>query len=105
MRLGWHPVLRINTGGTFRPDPQATSRPLTSFAPQPGTRWRGTGTAFKRPQQGLRCTLLAYWEAGYSAPWPLLTDLPPEAGEASWYGLRAWIEQQFKCSKRAGWQR
>src|SRR5437870_153496 len=22
VRLGWHPFLRINTGGTFRPDPQ-----------------------------------------------------------------------------------
>jgi hypothetical protein len=37
VRLGWHPFLRINTGGTFRPDPQAGCRPLASFAPQPGT--------------------------------------------------------------------
>ena len=31
VRLGWHPFLRINTGGTFRPDPQATDRPLTQL--------------------------------------------------------------------------
>ena len=104
VRLGWHPFLRINSGGTFRPDPQATWRPLASFVPCPGTRWRGTGTAFKRPQRRLRCTLLACWEEGYTAPWLILTDLPPEASEAGWYGLRAWIEQQFKCIKRAGWQ-
>jgi hypothetical protein len=23
---------------------------------------------------------------------------------ACWYGLRAWIEQGFKITKRAGWQ-
>ena len=104
VRLGWHPFLRINHGGTFRPDPQAAYRPLLSFAPQPGTRWRGTGTAFKNPQRRLRCTLLACWEEGYTDPWLILTDLPPEASDAGWYGLRAWIEQGFKVTKRAGWQ-
>jgi hypothetical protein len=34
----------------------------------------------------------------------LLTDLPPEASTAGWYGLRASIEQGFKIPKRAGWQ-
>ena len=49
-------------------------------------------------------TLLACWEAGYKDPWLILTDLPPEASTACWYGLRAWIEQGFKITKRAGWQ-
>ena len=103
VRLGWHPFLRINSGGTFRPDPQATYRRVTSFVPQPGTRWRGTGTAFKSRQRRLRCTLLACWEEGYTDPWLILTDLPPTASEAGWYGLRAWIEQGFKSpSARAG---
>jgi hypothetical protein len=103
-RLGWHPFLRINTGGTFRPEPQATCRPLASFVPQPGTRWRGTGTAFKSPQRRLRCPLRACWDDGYQAPWLILTALPPAASDAGWYGLRAWIEPQFKGIKRAGWQ-
>jgi hypothetical protein len=103
-RVGWHPFLRINTGGTFRPDPQATYRPLRRFVPQPGTRWRGTGTAFKRPARRWRCTLLACWEEAYTDPWLILTDLPPEASAAGWYGLRAWIEPGFKVTKRAGWQ-
>ena len=34
----------------------------------------------------------------------MLTDLPPEASDAAWYGLRAWSEQDFKITKRAGWQ-
>ena len=34
----------------------------------------------------------------------ILTDLPPEASTACWYGVRAWIEQGCKITKRAGWQ-
>src|SRR5262249_3676043 len=101
-RLGWHPFLRINTGGSFRPTGAPCWRPLASFAPQPGTSWRGAGLAFTRNQ--VPCTLLARWEAGYKDPWLILTDLAPEASDAGWYGLRAWIEQGFKITKRAGWQ-
>jgi hypothetical protein len=104
VRLGWHPVLRINVGGTFRHAASARYQPLRSLVPQPGTQWVGAGTAFVGPRRRLNCTLLARWEAGYTDPWLLLTDLAPSAGEACWYGLRAWIEQGFKITKRAGWQ-
>jgi hypothetical protein len=40
----------------------------------------------------------------YKDPWLIMMDLPPEASTACWYGLRAWIEQGFKITKRAGWQ-
>ena len=104
VKLGWHPFLRINTGGTFRPAATRCFRPLQSFVPQPGTRWRGRGTALQKAGRQVECTLLALWEEGYKAPWLILTDLPPEASDAAWYGLRAWIEQGFKITKRAGWQ-
>jgi hypothetical protein len=103
-RLGWHPFLRINTGGTFRPQGQVRGVPLKTLGPQPGTTWQGTGIAFKGRHRQLHCTLLACWEAGYKDPWWLLTELPPEASTACWYGLRAWIEQGFKITKRAAWQ-
>ena len=48
VRLGWHPFLRINTGGSFRPTGAPCWRPLTTFAPRPGTSWRGAGIAFAR---------------------------------------------------------
>jgi hypothetical protein len=32
----------------------------------------------------------------------ILTDVPPEASDASWYGLRAGIEHGFMVTKRAG---
>jgi hypothetical protein len=104
VRLGWHPLLRINTGGTFRPATSAHYQPLQELVPQPGTQWVGAGTAFQGPRRRLNCTLLARWDAGYTDPWLLLTDLAPSAGEACWYGLRAWIEQGFKITKRGGWQ-
>ena len=104
VKLGWHPFLRINTGGTFRPTGTHCFRPLTTLVPQPGTRWQGRGTAFARKPRRLECTLLACWEEGYKDPWLILTDLAPEASDAGWYGMRAWIEQGFKLTKRAGWQ-
>src|SRR5713226_861834 len=103
-RLGWHPFLRINTGGTFRPKGQVRGVSLKTLVPEPGTTWQGTGIAFKGRHRQLHCTLLARWEAGDKDPWLILTDLPPEASTACWYGLRAWIEQGFKITKRAGWQ-
>src|SRR5512143_1497458 len=103
-RLGWHPFLRINTGGTFRPTGERQGVPLKTLVPQPGCQWSGTGVAFKGRQRRLRCTLLARWEAGYQDPWLIVTDLPPAVGDVAWYGLRAWIEQGFKRAKRGGWQ-
>jgi hypothetical protein len=104
VRNGWHPLLRINTGGTFRPAASGQSRPLRELVPHPGTQWVGSGTAFQGARRRLNCTLLARWDDGYKDPWLLLTDLAPSAGEACWYGLRAWIEQGFKITKRGGWQ-
>jgi hypothetical protein len=101
-QLGWHPFVRINTGGSFRPAGAACWRPLTTLVPRPGTSWRGTGIALTRKQ--VVCTLLGRWEQGYKDPWLILTDLSPEASDAGWYGLRAWIEQGFQIVKRAGWQ-
>jgi hypothetical protein len=84
VRLGWHPLLRINTGGTFRPAASARYRPLRSLVPQPHTHWAGSGTAFVGPRRRLNCTLLARWEEGYTDPWLLLTDLAPSVGAACW---------------------
>jgi hypothetical protein len=81
-----------------------TCRPPEDVGPEPGTTWQGTGIAFKGRHRQLDCTLLACWEAGYTDPWLIVTDLPPETSTACWYGLRAWIEQGFKITKRAGWQ-
>jgi hypothetical protein len=103
-RLGWHPFLRVNAGGTFRPDGWRHFQRLGDLAPKPDSRWQGTGTAFQGKASRLRCTLLAWRKAGCADVWLILTDLPPEVADAGWYGLRAWIEQGFKITKRGGWQ-
>jgi hypothetical protein len=102
-RLGWQPFLRVHTGGTFRPPGPVRGVSLKTLVPEPGTTWQGTGIAFKGRHRQLPCTLLACWEPGDKAPWLLLTDWPPAARTACWYGLRAWIAQGFKLTKRAGW--
>src|SRR2546428_2423652 len=103
VRLGWHPLLRINAGGTFRPHNHNRFLPLRSFAPQPGACWRGRGTAFVSSPCRLESTLLACWEEGHKEAWFLLTDLPPQSSPACWYGLRGRIEQSFQLAKPGGW--
>jgi Transposase DDE domain len=102
-RRGWHPFMRINVGGTFRPRGENGRRPLLSLVPAVGCQWQGRGEAFRDVSQRLRCTLLGRWDAGYADPWLVVTDLPAEQAAVCWYGLRAWIEQGFKRLKSGGW--
>lgn len=101
VRLGWHPFLRINSGGKFR-TPEHDYRPLTAVLSGTTVLWSGRVTCFKT--HPLPCTLLAGRDADYQDPWLILTDLAPEAARVCWYGLRAWIEGGFKDLKRGGWQ-
>lgn len=103
VRLGWHPFLRINRGGTFQPAGCGRC-PLGTLVPRVGTAWAGAGTAFQGADRQLACTLVACWEAGYKDAWFILTDLPPAACQVAWYGVRTWIEHGFRCLKRGGWQ-
>ena len=104
VRLGWHPLLRINQGAKFRPAGQARWYWLRELVGAVNQRWCGRGTAFVAPERRVECTLVAWWGEGYTDPWFLLTDLAPEGCDAAWYGLRSWCEQGFKCFKRGGWQ-
>jgi Transposase DDE domain len=102
--LGWHPLLRINTQGKYRPQGWFHWQELKGVVTHVGQQWQGRVTAFKNAPGRLDCTLLAWWGDGYEAPWLVVTDLPPQAANVCWYGLRAWIEQGFKRLKRGGWQ-
>ena len=104
VRVGWHPMLRINQGCKFRPHGQAQFVWLRELCGAIGQRWRGRGTAFASADCHVDGTLMAWWGDGHAEPWFVLTDLAPEGGDAQWYALRGWCEQSFKCSKRGGWQ-
>lgn len=101
-RLGWHPFLRINLGGKFRPLGSSQFLPLSLFVSQGGSPWAGRGTCFKT--RSIQATLLTGWEAGYPDPWLIVTDLAPDQAQSAWYGMRSWIENGFRSIKRGGWQ-
>lgn len=102
--VGWHPLLRINRQGHFRPVGWYHWCRLDKLIQRPSQRWQGRVTVFKNVPGQLECTLLAGWEEGHTEPWLVLTDLVPQAADVCWYGLRAWIEHSFKETKSGGWQ-
>jgi len=104
VRQGWHPFMRVNTQGTFHARGAGRRQRLAGFAPRVGLGWAGAGVAFTGPERRLTCTLLACWEDGHEAPWCILTDLEPQQCNIAWYGLRSWIEQDFRTRKRGFWQ-
>jgi hypothetical protein len=99
--LGWHPLMRAKKGGKFKPKGWGNFYHFDRLVRQVGGSFHAEGAAYA--QEKLRCTLLARWDEGYAEPWLILTDLPPEAADAVWYGLRTWIEQGFKVIKGGGW--
>ena len=82
VRLGWHPLLRINQGAKFRPAGQARWDWLRELVGQVGHRWRGGGTAFRARDCHLECTRVAWWGEGQEAPWFLRTEVAPAGGDA-----------------------
>jgi hypothetical protein len=100
--LKWHPFLRINSQGVCRPKGASQFKPLLDLLPAAGQTWQGDVVCFRSTQ--LAATLLAYQDGQHEHPWLILTDLPPEVAQATWYEQRAWIEGGFKDIKSGGWQ-
>lgn len=98
---GWHPLMRVKKSGKFRPKGWGQFYSLADLVKHVGGCMYVEGRAYAGEK--MPCTLLAQYAEGYSEPWFLLTDLPPETGEAVWYAFRAWIEQGFKVIKSGGW--
>jgi hypothetical protein len=99
--LGWHPLMRVKKGGKFRPKGWRKFYGFGDLVRNVGSHFYAEGRAYSGEQ--MPCTLLACFNEGYDEPWFVLTDLPPEAGNAVWYAFRAWIEQGFKVIKGGGW--
>lgn len=101
--LGWHPFMRINQQGNFRPAGEPAFRSLATAVSRGGRTWCGRVDCFSQAQSRLICTLLAHWEADAKEAWLILTDLAPAQAAVAWYGMRSWIEAGFKSTKRGGW--
>jgi hypothetical protein len=100
--VGWHPLMRVKAGGTFRPTGWVRWYTFGALVPTVERRFAATGRAYKTAE--LACTLLACWDDGYDEPWLLLTDLAVAASSPCWYAFRAWIEQGFKVIKSGALQ-
>jgi hypothetical protein len=95
--------LRIRAQGFYRPLGSQKWRKLENLQPTAGQAWACQAEVFKNDAGRLRCTLLAFQGEGYAEPWLIVTDLSEEVAQASWYGLRGWIEQGYKRVKGEGW--
>jgi len=99
----WHPFLRINHQGQYRPQGSTRFRPLVTVVAQGEPGWSGAVECFASSSCRLSCTLLAQWATPHRDPWLILTDLPSEVAQVAWYSLRMWIECGFGDLKRGGW--
>ena len=104
IRQHWHPFLRINHQGQYRPAGATRFRPLAGVVRQGAVGWSGAVECFASSCCRVPCTLLAQWTAPHRDPWLILTDLPPEVAQVAWYGVRTWIECGFGDLKRGGWE-
>jgi hypothetical protein len=104
VRLHWHPFLRIRAQGFYRPNGRHKWLNLEDLHPATGQTQAWQGQVFKNEEGRLECTLVAYHGAGHAEPWLIVTDLAPEVAQASWYGLRGWIEHGYKMVKGEGWK-
>ena len=103
-QLHWHPFLRIRAQGFYRRPGRQKWLELEKLRPPMGQTQAFPAELFKNEEGQLHGTLLAYHGAEYAEPWLIVTDLSPEVAQASWYGLRGWIEQGYKRVKSEGWQ-
>jgi hypothetical protein len=102
-RQEWHPFLRINHQGQYRPPGSARFQPLAGVVRQGEPGWSGAVECFASSSCRLQCTLLAQWTEAHRDPWLILTDLPAEVAQVAWYAMRTWIECGFCDVKRGGW--
>ena len=100
VEIGWHPYLRINTGGFFQSEVDGQSKALKEIIKEKGCSWCGQIRCFEK--HSIDCTLLAVWESDYVKPWLIVTDLAPPQANSSWYAMGSWIECSFKDTKRVG---
>ena len=98
---GWHPFLRVKKGMTFQAEGEESFQPIGERVKRPAGQWRGRGVLSETGVR-LQATLLVRWEVGYEEPICVVTDLAVAQGQAAWYQMRFWIEDEYKDGKR-GW--
>jgi hypothetical protein len=99
---GWTYLVRVQ-GQTRLRHADGTEQSFQSLLPAAGTRWCGSGHAFKK--QGWRAvSVVASWRVPCREPLLLVSNLPPSWDLVRQYRLRAAIEALFRDWKTSGWQ-
>lgn len=102
VKLGWHPMLRVNEELSFREAGEESFSPMGMRLKRRGRGWSGKGewSEYGERMQG---TVLIRWEKGYEEKIVVVTDLSEKEANAAWYQMRFWIEDEYKDHKSGGW--
>lgn len=103
VKLGWHPMLRVNEDLSFRAEGEENFSPMGQRVKRRGRGWSGTG---QWSEHGVRMsgTVVMRWEKGYEEKLVVVTDLSEKEANAAWYQMRFWIEDEYKDHKSGGWR-
>jgi hypothetical protein len=97
--------MRINNQGQYRlRSGKKTWHPLANLVRKNGPLFARRVVCFKTNAAQLPATLLAVWQADYTDPWLILTDLPVHQACIVCHGMRSRVECGFKDFKRGGWR-
>jgi hypothetical protein len=101
-RLGWHPMLRVKEDLSFREETEENFSPMGMRVKRRGRGWSGKGEWSEHGER-MEGTVLIRWEKGYEEKLVVVTDLDEKEGNAAWYLMRFWIEDEYKDHKSGGW--
>lgn len=102
VKLGWHPMLRVNEELSFRAVGEETFSPMRQRVKRRGRGWSGKGEWSEHGER-MQGTVLIRWEKGYAEKIVVVTDLSEKEANAAWYQMRFWIEDEYKDHKSGGW--
>jgi len=101
-RLGWHPMLRVKEDLSFRETAEENLSPMGMRVKRRGRGWSGKGEWSEHGER-MQGTVLIRWEKGYEEKLAVVTDLDEKEGNAAWYQMRFWVEDEYKDHKSGGW--
>jgi hypothetical protein len=101
-KLGWHPMLRVKEDLSFRATGEENFSPMGMQVKRRGRGWSGKGEWSEHGER-MQGTVLLRWEKGYEEKLVVVTDLDEKEGNAAWYQMRFWIEDEYKDHKSGGW--
>src|SRR5258708_3685145 len=96
---GWHPLLRVKAGLSFRGQGEAEVRPIGERVSRHGRRWEGEGVGGETGEQ-MEGTLVVCWEKGYEEKLAMVTDLSAEQVQVAWYQMRYRTRRRIQGSQK-----